>query len=106
MALKFHRAGQVNRAERLYRRVLEQAPEHGDAMFLLGVLALESGRLPEAADLLERAARGAPNNPFYLSSLGAVYRALGRGGDAVPVLLMAVANKPDFAEAMFNLALT
>ena len=90
IAVQFHRTGQADRAELLYRRVLDQAPEHGDALFLLSVLTLESGRLPEAAALLERAVRSAPNNAFYLSSLGGVYRGLGRMREAVAVLLMAV----------------
>lgn len=106
IAVQCHRAGQVDRAELLYRRVLDQAPEHGDAMFLLSVLARESGRLEEAAALLERAVRVAPHNAFYLSNLGHAYRSLGRRREAVPVLLMAIARKPDFAEAVFNLALT
>lgn len=105
-AVQFHRAGQTDRAERLYRRVLAQTPEHGDALFLLSVLAIESGQLEEAAALLERAVRVAPNNGFYLSSLGGVYRSLGRRREAIGALLMAVARKPDFAEAVYNLALS
>lgn len=105
VAVQCHRAGQLDRAEQLYRRVLEQAPEHGDAMFLLSMLALSSGRLEQAAALLERAVRVAPNNALYLSSLGNVYRCLGRSREAVGVLLMAVARQPDFAEAVSNLAL-
>lgn len=106
LAVQFHRAGQVDRAELLYRGVLEQAPGHGDALFLLSVLAVQAGRLAEAGGLLERAVRVAPNNALYLSHLGDVYRCLGRRPQAVAVLLMAVARKPDFAEAVFNLALT
>ncbi|HET7540000.1 MAG TPA: tetratricopeptide repeat protein [Polyangiaceae bacterium] len=106
IAVQFHRAGQVDRAELLYRRVLDQEPQHGDALFLLSVLALESGRAEEAAELLERAVRGAPDNAYYLSSLGAVYRGLGRRREALSVLLMALARKPDLGEAAFNLGLT
>lgn len=105
-AVQFHRAGQVERAERLYRRVVAREPQHGDALFLLSTIAQESGRLGEAAALLERAVRSAPNNAFYLSSLGTAYRSLGRGREALTVLLMALARKPDFAEAAFHLALT
>jgi protein O-GlcNAc transferase len=105
-AVEFHRAGQVDRAQRLYRRVLEQTPEHGDAMFLLSSLAVDSGRLEEAGALLERAVRVDPNNSFYRSSLGNVYRCLGRLRDAALMQLMAIARKPDFAEAAYQLALT
>lgn len=106
IAVQCHRAGQVERAEQLYRHVLEQAPEHGDALFLLGVLVLGSARLTEACALLERAVRVAPGNVHFLSSLGGVYARLGRNREAVRVLLSALGRKPDFAEAVFTLALT
>ena len=49
LAVQFHRAGQVDRAELLYRGALEQAPGHGDALLLLSVITVQSGRLAEAA---------------------------------------------------------
>lgn len=76
------------------------------SLYQLAVERRESGRLDEAATLLERACRDAPDNPVYLSSLGDVYRRLGRSGEAVAALLYALARKPDFAEAVFHLALT
>ncbi|HEY0466507.1 MAG TPA: tetratricopeptide repeat protein, partial [Polyangiaceae bacterium] len=103
-AVQFHRAGQIDRAERLYRDVLAKAPEHGDALFLLSVIAMQTGRLEDAAALLEHAVRVTPNNALYLSNLGDVYRSLGRSSEAITVLLVAIARKPDFAEAVFNLA--
>ncbi|HEY0466549.1 MAG TPA: tetratricopeptide repeat protein [Polyangiaceae bacterium] len=106
IAVRFHRAGQVERAELLYRRVIEQAPEHGGAMFLLSVLKLGADRLEEACALLERAVRVAPDNACFLSSLGGVYGRLGRNREAIFVLLMAIARKPEFAEAVVTLALT
>jgi len=106
VAVQCHRAGQIARAEHLYRRVLEQTPEHCDAMFLLSVLAVDSGELEQAAALLERAVRVDPNNAFYFSHLGDVYRCLGRRRDAIGVLLMAIARKPDLAEAVLTLART
>ena len=105
-ALQFHRAGQVDRAELLYRRVIEQAPKDGRAIFLLSMVVLRSDRVEEACALLERAVRVAPDNPLFLSSLGGVYQRLGRNREAVGVLLMAIARKPDFAEAVVNLAHT
>jgi predicted O-linked N-acetylglucosamine transferase (SPINDLY family) len=104
-AVELHRAGQVGRAEPLYRRVIKQEPQHGDALFLLGVIMLNSERLKEACALLERAVRVAPNNDTFLSNLGVVYARLGRLREATGVLFMAIALKPDLAEAVFTLAL-
>lgn len=67
---------------------------------------LNSDRLEEACSQLERAVRAAPNNVRFLSNLGGVYGMLGRGREAVGVLFRAIALKPDFAEAVFTLALT
>jgi len=106
IALQCHRAGEVERAELLYRRVLEQAPDHGDAMFLLSALLLGANRVHEACPLLERAVRVAPDNALFLSSLGGVYGRLGRQAEAVGVLLMAIARQPDLAKAVLTLALT
>ncbi|HYQ02482.1 MAG TPA: tetratricopeptide repeat protein [Polyangiaceae bacterium] len=105
-ALQLHRAGELDQAERLYRRVLDQTPNHSDAMFRLSELALRSGKRERAAGLLERAVRIDFSNAFYFSSLGAVYRSLGRHREAAGMLLMAIARKPDLADAVFELALT
>jgi predicted O-linked N-acetylglucosamine transferase (SPINDLY family) len=106
MAVNAHRAGQLDRAELLYRGVLQQAPEHTDAMLLLSEIVLQSGRLEEAAGLLEQATRVAPDNAIYLANLGEIYRCLGQSWQAVAKLLLAIARKPDFAEAVFSLAVT
>lgn len=105
-AVHLHQAGELGRAERLYRRVLEQTPQHADALFMLSALAVQSGRREQAAALLERAIRVDPSNALYFSRLGEVYRSLGRRREAIPMLLMAIARKPDFSEAALNLALT
>jgi protein O-GlcNAc transferase len=106
MAVKEHQAGQLARAEQLYRGVLEQAPEHTDAMLLLSEVVLQSGRLEDAAALLERAIHIAPDNAIYLANLGDIYRCLGQSSQALAKLLLAIARKPDFAEAVFSLAVT
>jgi len=94
MATEAHRAGQLARAEHLYRSVLEQAPKHTDAMLLLSDVVLQSGRLEEAAALLEHATRVAPGNAIYLANLGDIYRCLGQSSQAVAKLLLAIARKP------------
>jgi len=106
IAVQLHRAGQLERAALLYRRVIDQTPEHAPAMFLLAMLALSSDRLDEACALLERAVHIAPDSALFLSNLGGVYGRLGRKREALAVLLAAIARKPDFVEAVFNLART
>ena len=47
-AVEVHRAGDIQEAERLYRRILETDPHHSDANHNLGVLAVSVNK-PELA---------------------------------------------------------
>ena len=46
--LSHHQAGRLAEAERIYREILTLQSDHPDALYLLGVLAGQSGRLDEA----------------------------------------------------------
>jgi len=61
LALERHRAGDLPDAEARYRQVLAQDPTHAPSAFLLGGIALGSGSLPAAVELLKRAATLDPN---------------------------------------------
>ena len=43
-AIRFHRLGSLAEAERLYASILQQDPDHADALHLLGVMACKFGR--------------------------------------------------------------
>jgi predicted O-linked N-acetylglucosamine transferase (SPINDLY family) len=105
LALEHHRAGRLDDAERTYREVTARQPDHGDAKYLLSVLAMQSGRLQMAAELLESATTLEPEKPAFRVNLGEAYRRLGRREQAVTAFVHALAQKPDLAEAHFNLAL-
>lgn len=59
MAAEHHRAGRRADAASLYREVLALDARNADALFLLGVLAREEGRLEAARQLLVEAGRWA-----------------------------------------------
>ncbi|WP_245986922.1 tetratricopeptide repeat protein [Azospirillum thermophilum] len=82
VATEHHRAGRTAEAERLYREVLTLSPGHPDALHLLGVLALQSGRAEEAADLIGQAAAGDPGSTLFHANLGHALHAAGRTREA------------------------
>src|SRR5262249_61908879 len=45
-AVRQHQAGQLADAEQLYHAVLAVAPKHPQSLYLLGLVALQSGRAP------------------------------------------------------------
>src|SRR5208337_377003 len=82
-ALTHHRAGRLPEAERIYRQILAQQPNHADALHLLGVLAAQAGRLDEATDLIRQAIGICSTNAFYYSNLGKTLRDIGRLDEAI-----------------------
>jgi Flp pilus assembly protein TadD len=59
IAAEHHRAGRHAAARTMYLEVLELDPRHADALFLLGVLERQQGRLEESERRLMEAARWA-----------------------------------------------
>ena len=73
-----HQAGRLAEAEQGYRLILEQFPDHADSVHLLGVIALQTGRLEPALDLVQRAVDLRPDGAIYRCNLGQVLEQLGR----------------------------
>jgi predicted O-linked N-acetylglucosamine transferase (SPINDLY family) len=103
--LALHRNGDVERADDIYRQVLQRAPHIGVAWYLRSVVAVGQKRHLDAIGFLENALRHEPKNPRYLCNLGEVYRRVGRLGAAETALRRAIAEDPRVAEAHVNLGL-
>ena len=69
-AFAHHRAGRLQKAEAGYRRALEAAPEHPDALHLLGVVARQSKRPDAAVQLIRQAIAVMPDVPEFHANLG------------------------------------
>ncbi|WP_372399211.1 tetratricopeptide repeat protein [Azospirillum sp. HJ39] len=82
VATEHHRAGRTAEAERLYRDVLDASPGHPDALHLLGVIALQSGRAEEAVDRIGQAVAGDDSSPLFHANLGHALHACGRQREA------------------------
>ena len=81
------RAGDLDKAERLFKKCIEVDPEKDVALNYLGYMWADKGvRLDEAYDLIQKAIALDPNNGAYLDSLGWVLYRLGRYDEAVAQL--------------------
>lgn len=102
-ALRHHRAGRLDAAERLYRKILDAQAGNADALHYLGVVQHQRGRDDEAIRTIERAVATGKSNPAMLNNLGEAYRALGRLDEAVDRYRRALALDANFADAHSNL---
>lgn len=104
--LLYDRAMAAERVDRLdvleqdLRRVIKMKPDYAHAYNALGyTLAEKTDRLVEARDLIEKAYKLQPDDPFILDSLGWVHYRLGNTSEALKHLQTAFAarNDPEIA---------
>lgn len=106
LALQHHQSGRMGAAGQLYRRILALAPDHADAVHLMGlVIRRSAGREAVAADLMRRALRLEPAMAAAHHNLGNLLRDGGRAGDAAASLRRAIALVPESVEAYQSLAM-
>ena len=68
-------AGALLEAEQIYRRIVEEYPEHPRALHALGVIVYRSRQeIATAIDLIKRALDVKPEYPDALTNLGNIYR--------------------------------
>jgi tetratricopeptide (TPR) repeat protein len=101
--LKCHRTGGLREAERLYCKVLDIDPRHGDCLHLLGLILHQTGRSEVATDVIREAIAVNGSAPLYHLSLGNVLTAQGRLDEAVVCYLRVLELDPDNPDAHNNL---
>lgn len=85
------------RAHELCLRILTRAPGFSDALFLLGIIALEHGNVGKAAELMERAIRLDPTRAEYHAHRGRCLIALHEPRAALEEALAALDLNPQAA---------
>ncbi len=102
-ALALHRAGRLAEAEAVYRQILAGAPQHPDALHLLGLVAHQQGDSRRAVELIGRAIGLHGNVAALHNNLGEAHRSLGEYPQAIAAYEQALRLDPNFAEAHNNL---
>lgn len=90
-------------AETIYRRILDVAPDHPDALHLYGMLHHQTRRPLEAVRLIRRAIEIEPDEPGMHSNLGNVLFELDRPDLAARAYEMAIVLDPSNPDARNNL---
>jgi tetratricopeptide (TPR) repeat protein len=101
-AIALHRQGQLREAERIYARVLKAAPDHFDALNLLGAIKVQQGQFGEAQRLFSAAIKVNPRIAAAWCNLGQAQYALKRPADALQSFDKARALAPDDVDILYQ----
>jgi Tfp pilus assembly protein PilF len=99
LALCLDASGEQDGAQQAFRRALDLAPRHPMVLGNFAKFLQKAGRPADALDLLESAARAAPNSAQAWAELGLARLKLGRFGPAVAALERAVTLQPGATRA-------
>ncbi len=104
-AVQFHQQGQIDQAELRYRQILEESPDHADALHLLGVVALQRGQYGLAITRIRQAIALAPDAGGFYCNLAEAYRMANDAKGSLEASKTAVALVPHHADAYNHLGL-
>src|SRR5882724_1685963 len=93
-AWQFYHAGNQASAERACLEVLEQQPLHAEALYLLGLIALEGDHTARAVRHFHHAATLQPGNANYHHALGEAFRGWGDSARSILALREALRLDP------------
>ncbi len=102
-ALAGHMAGDLSRAESLYRSILEGDPEQPDALHFMGILLHQKGMSDEGLDLVKQSLQHAPLRADWHNDMGNLLVERGELAAAVEAFRNAVLLDSKNAHAWNNL---
>ncbi len=101
-ALRLHRAGRLDEADRIYGAVLAADPHHFAALHLSGILKHQQGRSVDALRLVAAALEAQPGSADVLTSYGVILDALERHDEALASFDKMLAMRSNDAGAHYN----
>jgi tetratricopeptide (TPR) repeat protein/SAM-dependent methyltransferase len=102
-AVQHVESGRLPQAEACCRQILQVAPNHPDALHLLGLIAYQIGKADVAVELIGAAINIKSSDPNYHLNLGNALQVQGRLAEAAASYNKALWIEPNFADAHNNL---
>ena len=102
VAIEAHQRGDLDRAQALYRSILEQEPNSADALHLLGVIASQQGNHAAALKLIDDAIALEPGNANFHCNRGNALLGLKQMDPALVSFDSAIRMRPNHANAFYN----
>jgi len=105
LAVEHHQAGDLPKAENIYRKILQANPNHSQALHLLGVIAHQRGENEKSIEFITQALTINPEFAEAHNNLGNAFKALGCQDKAFASYKKALNLKSNYADAHNNLGL-
>jgi tetratricopeptide (TPR) repeat protein len=101
-ALELSKAGRLDEAEALYKKILETRPDIPEAYENLGYLYEQKEDWPAAQSAYEKALELRPDSTDVMTALAVVYQKSGQDEKAAELMGKVVVESPEDAVAQFN----
>lgn len=103
-AFNFHQKGDLKEAEKLYKEILQLQQDNHTVLYLLGILAIQTGQHQTALSLINKAIE-INEVADYHRDLGDMLFDIGKKQEACKYYKRAIELNPEDSETLFNLAL-
>ncbi len=103
LAIQHHQAGRLAEAESIYRQILQQQPQHADALHLLGVLAGNARQVDAGAGLMRQAIALRPMEPLFRFNLAKLLAQAGQQRESLEAWRQMENLFPQNAEVPYEL---
>jgi tetratricopeptide (TPR) repeat protein len=100
--LALYRRGQLAQAQAIFQQILVLQPRHFDALYMLGMLAGQTGNSAQAVEWIDRAIEINPNYASAYSNRGNAFKDLKQHLAAIDSYDKAIAIRPDHVDAHYN----
>ncbi len=96
-------SGNIDEAREIAFKIIDKTPEHGDSLYLLGVIAHGEEKIKEALGWISKAVQSAPKNAVFWNSLGELYLDNKNQKDAEYSFQQSIIYDAGYARAFNNL---
>lgn len=104
-AFQEYQEGNLKQAGIIYHQLLEQQPNHPEALNAMGKIAFSMGFPHDALDFMSRAIQSDPKECVFHSNRGDVYRMLERYEEALEDYAQALAIRSDHLVSLKHMAM-
>ncbi len=99
-ATSLQHSGSFAAAEREYRNILKQSPNHSDALQFLAILLQQMGKHSSALHYMQQALKSSPNNPQIITNQAEIFRVQGNFENARILAEQAIVLQADNVDAL------